>query len=82
MTGLSRANLFFMRKFAEIIQQFHKEKLSDQIVYQAGGQLEDMPFFNIPWRHNVVFYWKNLLTLNNGFGMQNKSLRMVGLTMF
>lgn len=54
MTGLSRANLFFMRKFAEIIQQFHKENLGDKIVYQAGGQLENMPLFNIPWRHNVV----------------------------
>lgn len=77
MTGLSRANLFFMRKFAEIIRRFQQEELGGKIVYQAGGQLEDMPFFNIPWRHNVVLLeesfsaeqrlWYAQQTIKNGW---------------
>jgi predicted nuclease of restriction endonuclease-like (RecB) superfamily len=42
MTGLSRANLFYMRRFAE-----------DIIVPQLVGQLE-LPFFDIPWGHSIV----------------------------
>lgn len=46
MTGLSRANMFYMRKFAEIYE--------NEIVQQPVGLIIKLPFFDIPWGHNVV----------------------------
>lgn len=43
MRGLSRANLFYMRSFAEAYQ-------AEEIVQQLAGQL--------PWYHNVVIFTK------------------------
>jgi len=60
MTGLSKANIFFMRKFAETMYQFHENSENNSIVYQAGRQLENLPFFNIPWRHNTTLMDESL----------------------
>lgn len=69
MTGLSRANMFYMRKFAEIYE--------NEIVQQPVGQLEKLPVFNIPWGHNMVLmdrvssnkerFWYAKQALENGW---------------
>ena len=46
MSGLSTRNLKYMRQFAELNKNL--------IGQQAVAQLQYLPFFNIPWGHNVV----------------------------
>jgi predicted nuclease of restriction endonuclease-like (RecB) superfamily len=46
MSGLSTRNLKYMRQFAELNKNL--------IGQQAVAQLNNLPFFNIPWGHNVV----------------------------
>ncbi|MCF7799832.1 PDDEXK nuclease domain-containing protein, partial [Candidatus Babeliales bacterium] len=48
MGGFSRANLYRMMIFFSTYE----------IVAQAARQLEDLPFFNVPWFHNVVIMQK------------------------
>ncbi|MFA6527641.1 MAG: DUF1016 N-terminal domain-containing protein [Candidatus Babeliales bacterium] len=46
--GFSRANVFRMQAFYSAYEK----------VAQPARQLEDLPFFNIPWFHNVVIMQK------------------------
>lgn len=46
MTGLSPRNILYMKQFAE--------KYQNLIAQQPVAQLDKLPFFNIPWGHNVV----------------------------
>jgi len=46
MTGLSPRNILYMKQFAE--------KYENLIAQQPVAQLGQLPFFNIPWGHNVV----------------------------
>lgn len=46
MKGLSTRNLKYMRQFAQLCK--------DSIGQQAVAQLEDLPFFDIPWGHNIT----------------------------
>ena len=51
MTGLSPRNVIYMRKFAKLYENI--------ITQQAVAQLQSLPFFNIPWGHNVVIMDKD-----------------------
>ncbi len=44
ISGFSRTNIFRMRAFYEAYKK----------VPQAVGQIEELPFFQIPWGHNVL----------------------------
>lgn len=46
--GFSRANIFYMRAFY----------LANQKVQQLVGQIKDLPFFQIPWGHNIILMTK------------------------
>lgn len=46
MKGLSTRNLKYMRQFAQLCQ--------NAIGQQVAAQLDDVPFLNIPWGHNIV----------------------------
>ena len=46
MKGLSTRNLKYMRQFAELCAKV--------IGQQAVAQLRNLPFFNVPWGHNVT----------------------------
>src|SRR3990172_4170920 len=46
--GFSRANVFYMRSFY----------LAYEKVQKPSGQLDGLPFFNIPWWHNVILITK------------------------
>src|SRR5262245_21708825 len=48
MKGFSRANAFYMRSFY----------VETQKVQQLVGQISDLPFFSIPWGHNIVLLHK------------------------
>jgi predicted nuclease of restriction endonuclease-like (RecB) superfamily len=48
MAGFSRTNIFNMRAFY----------LAYEKIQQAAGQLDELPFFNIPWWHNVILFTK------------------------
>ena len=48
LSGFSRTNVFNMRAFY----------LAYEKVQQAAGQLEELPFFNIPWWHNIILIAK------------------------
>lgn len=46
--GFSRSNIFYMRSFYMAYAK----------VQQAVGQFENLPFFRIPWGHNVILIQK------------------------
>jgi predicted nuclease of restriction endonuclease-like (RecB) superfamily len=46
--GFSRANIFRMQAFHSAYEK----------IAQAARQLEELPFFNIPWFHNVIIIQK------------------------
>lgn len=46
--GFSRANIFYMRSFY----------LANEKVQQLVGQLTNVPFFQIPWGHNILLITK------------------------
>ena len=46
MKGLSTRNLKYMRQFAELC--------TEAIGQQPVAQLRNLPFFNVPWGHNVT----------------------------
>ena len=48
LSGFSRTNVFNMRAFY----------LAYAKVQQAAGQLDEVPFFSIPWWHNVILITK------------------------
>lgn len=48
VSGFSRSNIFNMRAFYAAYEK----------VQQAARQLTDLPFFNIPWWHNVILLTK------------------------
>jgi len=52
LEGFSRTNLHYMRQWYLFYNQ------QDKIVHQVGGQLENHPIFQIPWRHNVEIITK------------------------
>ncbi len=68
MEGLSRSNLFYMRKFAEVYPDLfftksagksktvHQSAGQIEKIHQAGGQIEIVQQLvgQIPWRHNIV----------------------------
>lgn len=61
--GFSRTNVFRMKSFFESYQK----------IPQAVGQLEDLPFFKIPWGHNAVLIEK-IKDLNTRIWYAQKSI--------
>ena len=69
MTGLSRSNMFYMRKFAEIYEK--------ELIQQPVGLIGRLPFLEIPWGHNVVLldqlssneqrFWYSQQVIANGW---------------
>jgi predicted nuclease of restriction endonuclease-like (RecB) superfamily len=54
MKGLSYTNIRYMKRFAEsVCQQVGGKSGYEAICQQVGGVI-DLPFFEIPWWHNVV----------------------------
>ena len=64
MKGLSYTNIRYMKRFAEMIHQQAAGKLGYEAIcqqvagkleiYQRVGGVSEIPFFEIPWWHNVV----------------------------
>lgn len=82
MKGLSFTNLDYMRRFADVISQQLVRKLDYVIIsQQAVGKLNDilnsLPFFDIPWGHNIALMdqvssneqrlWYAKQTIKNGW---------------
>jgi len=69
MTGLSRANIFYMRRFAEFYE--------NELVQHPAGLILESPFLNIPWGHNILLmdqvsshkkrFWYANQVINNGW---------------
>ena len=54
MKGLSYTNIRYMKRFAELICQQVAGKLGYEAICQQVGGVSEIPFFEIPWGHNVA----------------------------
>jgi predicted nuclease of restriction endonuclease-like (RecB) superfamily len=74
IAGFSRTNVFNMRAFY----------LAYEKVQQVAGQIDELPFFNIPWWHNVILlaklkdtderFWYAQKSIENGWSRNTLEL--------